>query len=368
MRVIIIGSSIAGSAAAYLLSREGIEAVVYEQKSRKDIGKKVCANILTSMIKGILKDFGINSKELIKNKYNSFNVLSKNKKLSFKTEEYEFDRVKLLEKLIKKAEAKGAKFFFNSSFKGFKKKEGKFSILLSKERKNFIDSCDFLIGADGALSEVAKQSGLWNNRKFFLNLQAKVSRNSIKNKIYLPDKNGYNILLGKDFGYYSYIFSSKNRLVIGLGDRPERNVKKQFENLMKLLEIKRFKIEGALIPKPQVIGTKPGIFLIGDAGCQMKFSGGGIIPALMAAKAVKEILVDKDSKDYNRLNSRIRMNRLFTKFFENMSDKRADNILNIVKDKRFSSFPKYRDYISKTDLKKLLSPKLILSVIINFFS
>ena len=367
MKVIIIGSSVAGSAAAYLLAREGVEVVVYEKKARKDIGKKVCANVLTFMIKDILQDFGINPKEMIKNHYHTFNVFSKNNKVSFQTEEYEFDRTRLLEKLITKAEASGAKLVFNTNFTDFKKKDGKFSVMLSKGKRDFEDSCDFLVGADGALSEVAKKAGLWENRKFFLTLQAKVSRN-IKNKQYLPDKNGYNIFLGKDFGYYSYLFSSKNGLVVGLGDRPNRDVKKKFENLLKLIGIGKAKIEGALFPEPQVLRMKPGIFLIGDAGCQIKFTGGGIIPAFMAAKSVKEILVNKNWESYDKMNSRIKMNGLAAKFFENMSDKRASHVLEIFKDKKFRNFPKYRDYISKKDLKKLLSPKVAVSLILSLFS
>jgi flavin-dependent dehydrogenase len=365
MEVIVIGSSVAGASLAYLLARSGIEVKVYESKSRKDVGKKVCANVYTFMIKDILKDFSINPQKLIKNHYSNLRVFSKNNQASFMTEEYEFDRSKLLETLIRNAEKKGAKFIFNANFIDFSRKNEKFILKLKKE-KPIVDSCDVLVGADGALSEVAKRAGLWQNRKFFLTLQARVSKQQIKNKKYIPPKNSYNILLGEDYGYYSYIFSSKEGFVVGLGDRPEKNVRKEFGNLLKFLNIKKARIEGALFPEPKVLKLKKGIFLIGDAGCQIKFNGGGVIPAFMAARAIKEILVKGDWKDYNKMNSRIRLNRIAVKFFEKMSDKRADNLLDIVKEKKFEKFPKYRDYLSKEDLRKLFSPGLMASIIRMF--
>lgn len=367
MKAIIIGSSIAGSSLAYYLADSGADVVVYESKQRKDVGKKVCANIYTLMIKDILKDLGINYRDFARTHYNNFKVYSKNNSAEFKTEEYEFDRAKLLEKLISNAERKGARFVFNTSFKDFYRKNSKFIVSLKGKKFLLMDSSDILIGADGALSEVAKKSGLWKRRKFFLDLQATIPRASMKNEKYLPAKDSYNLFLGKEFGYYSYVFSSKNGIVVGLADDKGKNVRKEFENFLRFLKIKNAKVEGALIPKPKAIMPKHNLFLVGDAGCQIKFSGGGVIPAFIAAKAVKEIIVRKDWKPYNKMISRVRFNTLATAFFNNLSDKRADNLIEISKDRRFADFLKYRDYLSKQDLKKIISAKLVLSAIKNLF-
>jgi flavin-dependent dehydrogenase len=366
MKVIIIGSSVAGAAAAYLLAKDA-EVIVYEKKSRKDVGKKVCANVYTFMIKDILKEFNLNYRKFVKTRYTGFKAISKNNSASFKTDEYEFDRQKILENLVKNAEKKGAKFFFNTEFIDFKK-NNKFIVSLKKAKKRFADYSDILIGADGAVSEVAKKSGLWQNRRFFLALQANVLAKQIKNKKFIPGKNRYNILLGDDFGYYSYIFSSKKAFVIGLEDRPEKNVREKFLKMLKFLGIKKVKISGALIPEPKVIRLKPGIFLIGDAGCQVKFTGGGVIPAFMAARAAKDAILKNDWESYRKLNSRIRLNRLAVRFFERMNDKRADKIIEIVKDRRFKDLPKNRDYLNKRHFKSIIGSKLIFSLIANLFS
>jgi flavin-dependent dehydrogenase len=362
MKVIIIGGSIAGVASAYQLAGKN-EIAIYEQKKRSEVGKKVCANVYTFMIKSLLKEYGLDYRKYASMKFSRFSVFSKNNHAEFKTEEYEFDRAKLLEALIKKAENKGAKFFFNTNFVGFKKKNKKFIVTFKRGNKTFEDYADILVGADGAVSEVAKKSGLWGKRKFFLALQA-----NVKNiRKYAPGKNSYSIMLGKDFGYYSYIFPAKKGFIAGLEERPEKNVRKKFMDFLKIIGVKGAKIEGALIPEPKVIKLKKGIFLVGDAGCQVKFTGGGVIPAFMGAKALK-FAVEGNFKAYKKLNSRIKLNRLAVYYFNSMTDKKADKIIKIVKNKEFKDAAKYRDYFDKNHFKRILNPRIVLALILSMLS
>jgi len=68
MKVIIIGSSIAGSAMALSLS-DYAEVVVYESKKEEDISKKVCGNICTYSIERYSHDLGLDE-NFILSRYN----------------------------------------------------------------------------------------------------------------------------------------------------------------------------------------------------------------------------------------------------------------------------------------------------------
>jgi flavin-dependent dehydrogenase len=99
--------------------------------------------------------------------------------------------------------------------------------------------------------------------------------------------------------------------------------------------------------------------LIGDAGCHVKFSGGGIIPAIMAAEAAKEIIVNKDYKKLKRLNRRTLFNKMATKMIWKMNDKDFDDFFEILKDKKFQGFLGKRDELEKKEYFKLLDRRLL---------
>jgi len=368
MKVIIVGASIAGSAAAYLLAKSGLNVSVYEQKKKKDVGKKVCANVVTPMIKELLKELDLDYKKLIKTAYNKALFFSKNNSVSFPTEEYEINRGKFVEKMIRNSAKIGVKFNFETNFKELKEEGNKISIKFGKKNKVIYDSCDILIGADGALSEVAKKAGLWQGRNFLLYLQTKISKKYIRNKKYIPKKNSYAVFLGDKFGYYSYIFSSSRGLIIGLGNRAEKNVKNEFYKFINFLGIdkKKVKLEGAMVPDPRIIKNKKRIILIGDAACQIKFTGGGIIPSLLSAISVREIIIKNDYSKLKKLRKNIFLNRTFGKFFLKFSDKDWESFLDIVKNNKFKELPRNRDTMRIKSIVKVMDIRLFWFILRKF--
>ena len=347
-KVIIIGSSVAGCSAANLLA-EDCEVIVYEQKAREDVGKKLCADIVTPSFLKYAGILGINPDKCIISKFKKAIAVSENQIAEFKTDEFKISRIKLIEELINKAERKGAKFEFKSPFKDFKEEKGGFIVYLKDE----INNCDILIGADGAVSNVARKAGLWKNRKLMLAIQSNVQSKKLD-----IDKDTYYVYLGKEkFGYYSYIFPSKNEAVVGMEDRP-KNVREKYDNFIKILNIDKIKKDAALIPEPQIIPQKKNLFVIGDAGCHIKFSSGGIIPSMMAAEAVSDIIIKKDYGKLKKLNRRTFMNRLATKLFWNLSDKEFDHFLSVLKDRKFYELLEKRDEYSGKDYMSFMDLRL----------
>ncbi len=347
-KVIVIGSSIAGASIANFLAGY-CDVTVYEQKSIKDIGRKLCADIVTPSFIKYLEILGLNHKDYIISQFDKAVAISEKQRVEFNTHEFKIDRVKFIKDLIKKAEKKGVKFIFKKEFLGFEEKEGKF--IINIDNKNEV--CDVLIGADGPLSKVAKKADLWDDRELFLAMQSDIPLKKLD-----IEKNTYHIYLGEKFGYYSYIFPSKNRAVIGIVGNPE-NVKKRYDELLDKLKIKKIKKCAALIPKPKVIQQKKNLFVIGDAGCHVKFSGGGIIPAIMAAEAVSEIITNKNYKKLRKLNKRTYTNRLATRIIEKFKEKDFDNFLRILKNKKFYNLLKKRDEFLMEDYVEFLDLRFL---------
>lgn len=222
-------------------------------------------------------------------------------------------------------------FKFKTRFIDLQKKAKGFDIVLedSRTNKKTIETADFVIGADGALSNVARRAGLWQDRKFWLAIQTKIQKRALK-KIKIME-HAYCIFFNPKFGYYSYIFPSKNYLVIGTG-APLKIVKESFNKFLDFLGIKPNKPEFALVPIPKNIAIKKqGIFLAGDAACQTKFTGGGIVPALELAFALRDAIIYKDNKRLKQIKREILLHQLVTKVLLKMKAGDFDGLFEIAK-------------------------------------
>src|SRR3989344_4453235 len=162
-KVIIIGSSVAGCSAANFLAEE-CDVAVYEQKHRQEVGKKLCSDIVTKVFLRYAAMLGLNPYNHVISKLDKAIAVSGSQISEFETDEFKISRISFIEDLISKSEKKGAKFNFNEEFIDFREEKGKFIV----EFKDKTDTCDILIGADGAVSKVAKKAGLWKDRKLFL--------------------------------------------------------------------------------------------------------------------------------------------------------------------------------------------------------
>lgn len=327
--VAIIGSSIAGSALALLFGKKGFKVKIFEQKSKPDISKKACANIVTNSFLKILKKLDIKPEGIVTKKFTVAKFYSQKKSVKIPIEDYEINRKVLLEKIINKAEESGAEFYFNSKFINFERKSGKYNISVESNRnKKKIEGIDYIIAADGAFSSVAKKAGLWQNRKFWLAIQTKVPAGMLKN--FRIDKDKYRIFFIPQLGYYSYIFPSKDYLVAGIISSP-KGAKEKFDRFVKHIGLKPLKKESALIPMPQKIKIRKGnLFLVGDAACQTKFTGGGIIPALQSAFALTEFIADGSKKGMKELEREIFLHHLISKALMNFKAADFDALFEIA--------------------------------------
>ena len=100
------------------------------------------------------------------------------------------------------------------------------------------------------------------------------------------------------------------------------------------------------------------MFVIGDAGCETKFSLGGIIPSMMAAEAVRDIIVDGDHSKYLVLKGRIFLHQMATKVLNKLTEKDFEELFEIMKDEKYKSLMKVRDQFGSKEIALLFSPRL----------
>jgi len=225
------------------------------------------------------------------------------------------DRLELQKELVREAEEKGCRIKYRKAWSGQKD--------------------DFVIGADGALSAVARSIGV--RHRHILAYQVKAQ---LKKKIN-PD---FVQLYFGDFapGFFGWLIPFDDRNVeIGLGVS-SGNPKQNFDAFSKRFQIRRIKsIQSALIPifdpgQKTVSGNKA---LVGDSAGQVKATtGGGIIFGCKCAEILAEAIDKRDlayyEKDWRRQYGRdlkmhlklrrfldkIDYNELFLKIGENRVD------------------------------------------------
>jgi len=355
-KVVIVGSSIAGATAAYLLA-DYFDVRVYEAKSRGKIGDKLCGNLCTGLFLKVLERIGIQGRKFIKAEYNKAVFHSASNEVALGTKEFEIDRAKLIEYLIKQAEKKGARFNFSSKLEDVSIGR-RYRLIFRRNKTNIIEQPDYVIGADGAMSPVANHYLLSKGRKFFLALQAEVREGDI-NLLKLRKKQ-YHVFVGEKFGHYAYIFPSKNKIKVGLLESCHTDGKKKFREFIKLLGItKRINIRGALIPYPHVFSGKGKVMLIGDAGGYQKFSGGGIVLAMLSAEAITGEMVKNSFLYKTALRMIVFQNKTAVWFFRRFKDKQWGELLTVLKDKRYKGLLENRDILNLKDFFKLLSPRML---------
>ena len=329
----IIGAGPAGNYLAYLLAKKGKEINVYEEHN--SIGNPVqCTGLVTSSITNLL-DL---RKSVVVNKIKSFKLFSKNHsvEINFKNPNLVLDRMKFDRYLAEKAQNSGANYFLNHKFESCKINKGNIEFKVNNKKLK----TDYLIGADGPFSKVAKSANLYTERRFMIGIQARITL-----PIEYPEI--IEVYIGQ--GYFGWLVPENDNIArLGIASYKNSN------NIFKYLLNKRAKnskireYQSGVIPlydKKHKIQNK-NVFLIGDAACQTKNSShGGIIQGLIAAKSLTKAILE--NKNYKRLlknlNKDLYYNLLIRKSLDKFSENDLDKLISLVKK------PKVKDILETYD-------------------
>jgi flavin-dependent dehydrogenase len=343
--MIIVGG---GSAGLYLASLIKNATVIEEHR---DLGKPVqCTGVLTNEIERFLTKQEL--RKIIINKIHEAEVHSPNNKVRIKlSTNYIIDNVDFIKLLAKKAEKNKAEILTGYKYLSNNKSE------LTTDKITL--KANYIIGADGPLSTVAKNNGLFEKREFLTGVQARVrikSENIIKFYPYI--------------GEYAWSVPEDDDIArIGVAARSK--AREIFDAFIKKFPGKIIEIQGGVIPmyKPGIKVKQNNTYIIGDAAAQIKnTTGGGIIPGLKAARILSKS-PDYYEKNIKELNKELYIHYLINKILRKFTDKDWDSLINDVKDYRVKSIIKNtnRDNAKKMIMKLLVNKPSLLKYGLKLF-
>jgi geranylgeranyl reductase family protein len=282
MRVGIVGCGPVGAWTAWKLAEKGNDVTVFEQKMAP--GGKVCSGLISER----LWDFVPKSARLVQNEITQIKMHFPKHEvlLELQPKMMVIDRTALDRYVADLADRAGAKIEFNSQFTklfSFRGNRLQVTIEAVKPRPDVqqtrVYEFDYLIGADGAASQVRRQAGLPEPHQR-LGLQAKVLRTSKGDSVDVwPIPGGFNWAIPRG-GQIEYGTMA-----------PTSTAAKEWRIFRTMKHIKEREARAAMIPMARlpIRAVTKRVALVGDAaGLTKPWSGGGVIWGLSAAKLLVE--------------------------------------------------------------------------------
>ena len=357
----IVGAGPSGNYLAYLLSSGGFKVNVFEEHSV--VGKPVnCAGIVSNEFSRFLKLFD-NSNFIINEVKDVKLFVPSGKSVFLKLRKnFVLNRALFDKELYKLAKSSGANFHLKHRLVSLDVKTLK---LIFSNKKSF--KTEFLVGADGPFSIVAKSIGSYK-RRFFYTLQSSVR---IKNN---------NLVLFGLFkrGFWWFVPENRNSARIGVACENPIFIKKLFLKLIRSFGLKQtnIKAKGGVIPifNPFVKKSTGKTFLLGDAATQVKATtGGGIIPGMKAAEALSKSFNNNVKVNYSRnlmsLNIELTTTLFVRWILDRMSSSDYDFLLRTVNNKSLRKvfYSVSRDSNLRLSLRLLYSNPRLLFFVKNIF-
>jgi len=232
------------------------------------------------------------------------------------------------------AKKEGTEYIFNERFKGNVANKIKIGEKILKT--------DYLVGADGPFSQVAKQNSMFNGRRFVIGSQVRANLNCDKEVVkFFPG-----------IGCFGWVIPENEeiaRVGIVAYEKPQIHLDKLIDKLNVNKVIDR---QGGFIPiyNPKQMLQKDNVFLVGDAATQIKSTSfGGLIPGMMAANELS-----RDFKNYSfnvrkKLHKDLYIGLLMHKVMNKFNEKEFDEFIGYFKKEKVKKILEEndRDFPSK---------------------
>lgn len=341
----IIGGGPAGNYTAYLLAKAGKKVEVFEEH-RKTGAPVQCTGLTTSLLSNLVPI----TKEYLVNKITRTKVYSPNGdfvEIPLK-DNYVVNREFFDTYLANKAMDKGAEYHFGKRF--ISCKEGK--QITMQFNDNTEKQTEVLIGADGPSSLVARSTGLFGKRDFYIGMQARVKLESEKDLIHFH--------LGED--WFGWIVPEDDKFV-RLGICAKTDANKHFTNYINKVSSKKDIVEwqSGIIPiyNPKLKTQKDNVYLVGDAATMVKATThGGIVPHLQAAEELVKAITE--NKNYEtlwkkRIGKELWLSLLMRRTLDKFSAKDYNDLIQMVKREKIKNIITEAD----RDRPSKMVPKLL---------
>jgi len=367
-KVVIIGASAAGLFAAYLLAREGIPVELYDQ--REDLGPPSRTLIVTGRLGQVL---GFTPHQAILNRVNRIELISANRRRTVELQQPDLviERRKLIELLAEKATEEGAEIRLGFRFLGFEDRRDELILSLRGQAGGRLHSvkANVLIGADGALSDVAKAATKDLGETMAI-VQAKVTLSKSGSvhrvKVWFDKK--------KTEFFYWLIPESESRAAIGLISRTRKEAEQNLSDFLRSQECEILEFQAAPVPlhnsfsQPSRRLSKSRILFVGDAGGQVKATTmGGVVVGLEGAKAAARAIMDRMPyrKTLRSLRAELALHSMMRAILSRFDDQDYDQLLELLDARTRSVLANHnRDELKRALVRLLITqPRLLLLAI-----
>ena len=291
-QVAVVGGSAAGFFTAYLLARGGRKVQVLERAEQFDPTPRTL--IVTSRMRELLGPVGESS---VVNQIRRFELFTDGRAATVPLERPDLiiERASLIRGLAEQAQQAGAEVQFGRRFIGLEGRGGILSLTVERSRDGGREHvrAETVVGADGALSKVARSAG-WPPQQTVPLIQAIVglppdfSADTVR-VWFVPEDTPY---------FYWLIPESRTRGALGLIGEHGQEARRCLEKFMEKRGFTPLSFQGARIPVytgwvpvTRQIGAGR-VYLVGDAAGQVKVTTvGGIVTGLRGALGAAEAIL-----------------------------------------------------------------------------
>ncbi len=325
----IIGAGPVGCYLGYLLSKRGIGNSIVEEHN--EVGRpEQCTGLISRNIEGFVPGSWL--RKAVQNRVRG--AIISCGKASFEVSgsgpmAYVLDRTAFDKAIAEKAKERGSDLVLGHRYVNHKQAGKELRIGLKMGSKTEYLRASALVGADGPNSSVARNSGLYNGRRFWTGTQA-----IIRSKKGGFDTGNVYVYLDRRYsdGFFAWLVPiNEERAKAGLASfsQPAGHMKRLLRD--KLWGCRIESRSGGIIPvykKAQV--QKDNVFLVGDAAMQVKAtSGGGVVNGFMAAKELAGVIAEGGSYEsrIRHVRRNLRLHLLIRRKLNRMSDERKESLL-----------------------------------------
>lgn len=333
MKVVIAGASTSGLFAAYLLAKAGVEVDVYERAAAIDPAVRTL--IVTDKINEVL---GFVPHEIILNEVKHIDLFSKSRssKMELDRPDLIIAREKLILMLARMSEEAGVKISLKRRFLSFASGQNgvavRYKDLETGEDKN--EKADYLIGADGVYSAVAKAAS-YNGHLQTALLQARIK---------LPkdvSRETYQVWFDRERTKYFYwlIPESDDIAAVGLISDEPREGSESLKSFLAERDWTPLEYQASMVPmhkyeysaKVKEISSR--VFLVGDSTAQVKVTTvGGVVTGFRGVRSVVEAILEgrKVNAESRGLKRELDLHWLVRKVLDGFSDDDYDRLIDFI--------------------------------------
>ncbi len=294
--VAIVGAGPCGSYVGHLLSKAGVQNVIYEDNARVGVPEQCTGLFSTNM-----ERFVDLPENVILGRVKGCKLRCGTQEFYLRTKRtvaYVTDRIKFDEHIAGMAMDAGSQILTNHKYLSHEElPDGRYQLKMRITRgeggsREESVAADAIVGADGPRSMVAKNSGLWGDRQFWLATQTFL-------KVPNPSWEEDMVELYFDSKYHEDFFAwvvpmDEKRAKVGLASmtNPQPYFKRFLADHFEGHTLQGN--QGGLIPIYKKIPLQQGrVFLNGDAALQVKATtGGGVVKGFLAALRLRDCILD----------------------------------------------------------------------------